>query len=86
MLSACSDHPRNVVYVRTPPPPIIRESVIVSPGPGYVWINGYHAWNGGSYVWVPGRWERIPDRRRGWVPGHWVRTRRGWYWVDGHWR
>jgi hypothetical protein len=86
LLSACADHPRNVVYVRTPPPPPIRETILVSPGPGYFWVGGFHSWNGNSYVWVPGRWERIPGRRHAWAPGHWVHGRHGWYWVEGHWR
>jgi len=29
------------VYVRTGPPPLRAEAVVVSPGPGYVWVPGY---------------------------------------------
>lgn len=85
-LAACGGGPRGAVYVRTPPPPPVAERVVVSPGPGYVWVPGYHAWDGNAYVWRPGRWDRLPPGRRAWVPGHWVHTRRGWRWVEGHWR
>jgi hypothetical protein len=74
------------VYVRIGPPPPRHEVVVRQPGPGYVWIAGYHRWDGRAYVWEPGRWER-PDRpyHHRWVPGHWRETHHGWMWVDGHW-
>ena len=74
------------VYVRVgpPPPPIYVRAV--APGPGYVWVEGYHRWDGRAYVWVPGVWVVPPPRRVYWVPAHWVRERRGWYFVEGHWR
>ena len=87
MCSACGGHHAVVVgYASTPPPPLVVESVTGSPGSGYVWVQGYHTWNGSSYVWVPGRWVLPPHGRRGWAPGHWRHNGRGWYWVDGHWR
>jgi hypothetical protein len=74
------------VYVNVAPPPLIVETRPPAPGPLYVWVGGYHRWDGRAYVWVPGRWV-VPPRRHGrWVPGHWVRHRRGWFWVEGHWR
>jgi len=78
--------PRGRVYVRVGPPAPIVEARVVAPGPGYVWVAGYHAWNGRAYAWVPGRWERPPRARAVWVPAHWQRERRGWYLVEGHWR
>src|SRR5262249_2291356 len=86
VLSACAARERRVVYVTSPPPPPVVESVTVSPGPAFVWLAGYHTWNGSAYVWVPGHWERRPEGRREWVPGHWGHDRHGWYWVPGHWR
>ena len=77
-----------VVWVRVGPPPR-REEVIVErerPGPEFVWINGYYRWDGAVYAWVPGRWERPPRARAVWVTGRWYHERRGWYWVEGHWR
>jgi len=63
------------------------ETRVAAPGPGYVWIPGFHAWNGRQYVWRPGRWERAPRRNARWVPAHWLHDdRKGWYLVEGHWR
>ncbi len=74
------------VYVNVPPPPVVVESRGVAPGRNYVWIGGFHRWDGRAYGWVPGRWERRPRARAVWVPGRWARHHRGWYWVDGRWR
>jgi hypothetical protein len=84
-LPACAS-PRGRVYVRVGPPAPIVEARAVAPGPGFVWVSGFHAWNGRAYAWVPGRWERPPRARAVWVPAHWQRERRGWYLVQGHWR
>ena len=74
------------VYIRSGPPSVRAEVVAVSPGPGYVWVPGYYRYSGNAYVWVGGRYERPPRARARWVRGHWERDRRGWYFVDGHWR
>ncbi|PWT96874.1 MAG: hypothetical protein C5B51_32610 [Terriglobia bacterium] len=74
------------VFVRVGPPPPVRETVIVRPGPNYVWIPGYHRWDGGAYAWVPGRWELPPRPRARWVAHRWVRRRGGWVFVEGRWR
>ena len=74
------------VYVRVGPPAPIYEARIVAPGPGYVWVSGYHTWSGNAYVWVPGRWVAPPRPRAVWVAPRWVHDRRGWYWVEGRWR
>jgi len=83
--TACAS-PRGRVYVRVGPPAPIVEARVIAPGPGYVWLPGYYAWDGRTYAWVGGRWERPIRPRAAWVPGHWVRERRGWYFVEGHWR
>ncbi len=74
------------VYVRTGPPPVVHERVVVAPGPEYVWVPGYYRWSGREYVWVAGRYERPPRGHAHWVAGHWVHESRGWYFVEGHWR
>jgi hypothetical protein len=75
------------VYVRTGPPPLRREAVLVSPGPGYVWVPGYYRYERSGYLWVGGRYERPPRARARWVAGHWQQDRRrGWFYVQGHWR
>jgi len=76
------------IYVRIGPPVPVVEVAAVAPGPGYVWVPGYHRWDGGAYVWVGGHWAVPPHHYyHAWVPGHWVRhSRHGWYWREGHWR
>ena len=74
------------VYVRVGPPAPVVEVRTVAPGPRYVWVDGYHRWDGRAYAWVPGRWAMPPRARAAWVPGHWVHASRGYYFVDGHWR
>ena len=86
VFSAACAGARGRVYVRTGPPPVRREAVLVSPGPGYVWIPGYYSYAGNGYAWVPGRYERAPRARARWTPAHWERDRRGWFFVEGRWR
>lgn len=83
--SACADT-YGRVYVRVGPPPPVYEVRAYAPGPGYVWIEGYHRWDGNGYAWVAGRWARPPRAHAAWVPGHWNRDSRGWFFIDGHWR
>lgn len=68
-----------------PPAPIVER-----PGPppqhGFVWISGYHRWDGGRYVWVPGRWDRPPRPHARWVPAHYVHRHGGWFFIEGRWR
>jgi hypothetical protein len=73
-------------YVRVGPPARVVEVRSVAPGPGYVWIEGYHRWDGRGYFWVPGHWDRAPRSRAVWAPGYWAHDRHGYYWVDGRWR
>jgi hypothetical protein len=74
------------VVVRIGPPPPPRVVIPVSPGPRYVWTDGYYRWNRQDYVWVPGRYVIPPRHRAVWVSGHWAPRRRGYVWVPGHWR
>ncbi len=82
---ACAG-PRGRVYVRVAPPPPIVERVVVAPGPGYIWVPGYYVWTSARYVWRPGAWVVPPRPRAVWVAPHWRHERRGWYFVEGHWR
>jgi YXWGXW repeat-containing protein len=42
-----------VTVPATPPPPTTETSVAsVSPGPEYVWVQGYYNWDGSRYEWV----------------------------------
>ena len=74
------------VVVRIAPPRPVVERRVVAPGRGYVWVSGFHRWDGREYVWVPGRWELPPRQRAHWVPGRWVHRHGGWVFVEGHWR
>ena len=74
------------IIVKERPPKVIVESRGRAPGKGYVWIPGYHRWDGAAYVWVKGAWQRPPHAHAKWVEGHWVEHRNGWYWVEGRWK
>jgi hypothetical protein len=75
------------VVIRIGPPPPVHVGVVgVAPGPGFVWVEGFHRWDGGRYVWVPGEWRMPPRPRARWVPPHYRRFRGGWAFVPGHWR
>ncbi len=75
------------VVVRVAPP--APQSVVVvghAPGPKYVWIGGYHRWNGSRYIWVPGKWIVPPRHGAVWVAPRWVPRNGGYVFVAGRWR
>ncbi len=74
------------VVVRIAPPAAVVERRGMAPGPGYVWINGYHRWDGNAYSWNAGRWERPPRPHARWIAHRWVHRRGGYVLVDGRWR
>jgi len=38
----------------------IPNTVVVKPGPKYVWVEGHYKVNKwGKFVWIPGQWKRI---------------------------
>ena len=74
------------VIVRVGPPVAVVEHPGPPPGPGFVWIAGYHRWDGARYVWVPGRYDRAPRPGARWVAHRWVRHNGGWVLQEGHWR
>jgi surface antigen len=75
---------KTVVVSQAPPPPPV-ETVVVAPGPDYVWVGGEWAWNGG-WVWVGGHWLLPPYPHAVWVGGRWDSGPHGWYRSPGHWR
>ncbi|MBZ5619700.1 MAG: hypothetical protein LAQ69_13400 [Acidobacteriia bacterium] len=83
---ACSSAMAAEVVIRVGPPRPLIERRIARPGPGYVWVGGYHRWDGRTYEWVPGRWELPPRRHAHWVAHRYVRRGGGWEFVEGHWR
>src|ERR1700690_3116825 len=70
------------LVVDQPPPPPPVETVVVAPGPGYVWIGGEWVWNS-RWLWVGGHWGYPPYPQAVWVGGYWGRGPRGWYRVGG---
>ena len=78
--------PAGAVVVDRGPPPERVEVVPVGPGVGFVWMRGYWRWNNLDFVWMPGSWAALAGGYHQWEPGRWIHSRRGWYWVDGHWR
>jgi len=75
----------SVVYVTNPPPPPPAETLIVSPGPDFVWVGGEWTWNG-RWVWMAGHWDFPPRPHAMWVRGYWDRGPHGWHQSPGHWR
>ena len=74
------------VYVHVGPPAPVVERRGPPPERGYVWISGYHRWDGSRYVWEPGRWDRPPHPGAHWVAHRWVHRHGGWVMVEGRWR
>jgi hypothetical protein len=74
------------VYVHVGPPRPLVERRVPPPGPGYVWVPGYHRWDGRAYVWVPGNWVVPPHHHAHWVQHRWVHRPQGWVMIEGHWR
>ncbi len=70
-----------------PPPPVQEETVVDSPGPGYVWIGGFWDWDVGvhHYVWTPGRWDHPPHAEARWVAPHYELRGGRHYFRRGHW-
>lgn len=75
----------STVVVQQPPPPPPVETVVVAPGPDYVWIGGDWVWNG-SWYWRAGYWCRPPYPHAVWIHGGWRRGSDGWHHSPGHWR
>ena len=74
------------VVVRVAPPAAIVETRPVAPGEGYVWVPGYHRWDGNAYVWTGGTWQRPPHPHARWVAHRWVHRHGGYVFVEGRWR
>jgi hypothetical protein len=74
------------VVIRVGPPAPVVEHPGPPPEHGFIWIGGYHRWDGAHYIWVPGRYERPPHPGAHWVAHRYVRRNGGWVFVEGHWR
>jgi hypothetical protein len=57
----------------------------IAPGPDYIWMPGYWAWNGFTYYWVPGTWVLAPYVGALWTPGWWGWSGAAYVWHPGYW-
>ena len=76
--------PATTVAVEQPPPPPPAETIVVAPGPGYIWIGGEWMWNG-RWIWMAGHWGYPPHPHAVWVRGSWHEGPHGWHREAGHW-
>jgi WXXGXW repeat (2 copies) len=74
------------VVVKVRPPALKVEHRPARPGPNYVWVGGYHRWDGNAYVWEPGRWEVPPHEHAVWVAPRWEHRNGGYVFVAGRWK
>ena len=75
----------STVVVQQAPPPIPVETVVVAPGPNYVWIGGEWIWAGG-WVWRAGYWGCPPRGYSVWIGGRTWHDGHHWHAERGHWR
>ncbi len=74
------------VSVTIGPPPIPVYTQPLCPGPGFIWIPGYWAWDPDfAYYWVPGMWSPAPFVGALWTPGYWAWSSGVYIWYDGYW-
>ncbi len=71
--------------VQPPPPPPPVQTVVVAPGPGYVWIDGEWTWGGAGWFWVAGHWGYPPYPHAVWIAGRRWHDAYGWHYYRGHW-
>jgi hypothetical protein len=74
------------IVVRIAPPRAVLEHRGAAPGRGYVWVPGWHRWEGNHYVWERGRWEMPPRPHAVWVAPKWNHRHGEYFFVEGHWR
>jgi hypothetical protein len=55
------------------------------PGPGYLWIPGYWAWDGQEYYWAPGYWTMPPTVGFYWTPPYWGWLNGAYVFNAGYW-
>lgn len=74
------------VMVEGAPPAPMAETIVASPGPGFIWVGGYWGWVGNRWSWQGGHWARPPHAGAIWVgPRYYTRGGRH-VWVHGGWR
>lgn len=81
--SACVVRGRGVYTVGFAPPPP-RATVVLTPRPGHLWIEGNWQYQHGRWIWHDGYWVR---ERAGeiWIAGAWIQMGARWQWRPGRW-
>jgi hypothetical protein len=74
------------VAIRIGPPPPVVEHYGPPPRPGWVWVAGFHRWDGARYVWAPGHYAAPPRPGVRWVPDGYSRRGGRYYYRHGYWR
>jgi hypothetical protein len=69
------------IQIGPPPVPRVERVHPGSPGPGYVWIDGYWYPEGGRYRWHAGYWTRTPYNGARWI----VPRYEGGHFYQGYW-
>ncbi len=74
-----------VVDVSSAPPAAPAEVQTASPGPGHIWVAGYHDFIGGRHVWRAGRWVEVKPGYE-YVRARYEWTGQTWTFHVPHWR
>jgi hypothetical protein len=74
------------VAIRIGPPPPVVEHYGPPPRPGWVWVGGFHRWDGARYVWTPGHYAAPPRSGVRWVPDGYEHRGGRYYYRHGYWR
>ena len=75
------------ISVRTMPPPLPVYVQPPLPGPDYIWLPGYWAWDDDvdDYFWVPGTWALAPRPGYVWTPPWWGWSNGAYVFHTGYW-
>jgi hypothetical protein len=74
------------VSVTYGPPAIPIYAQPLCPGPDFIWVPGYWAWDPDfGYFWVPGMWVLAPFPGALWTPGYWAWNDGVFIWYEGYW-
>lgn len=58
------------IQIGAPPPPRVLAVIPATPGPDFVWVEGYWYPSGRHYKWHSGYWTRPPYAGARWVAPH----------------
>ena len=74
-------------YIEVPeaPPAVIVETPSYSPGPDYLWIDGYWHWGGNRYDWHHGEWQRPTSQNHVWIRPSYERHENAYRYAPGRW-